>query len=82
MLAFFKPTSLSAFISPTCGGGSGVLYRCCFNRILKPDGKLIVTTPNFSSLRSRFSFFFVEFEKVPATLLRPAGEHKAGRESD
>jgi SAM-dependent methyltransferase len=31
-----------------------------FNRILKPDGKLIVTTPNFSSLRSRFSFFFVE----------------------
>jgi len=31
-----------------------------FSRILRPGGKLIVTTPNFSSLRARFSFFFVE----------------------
>jgi len=31
-----------------------------FNRVLKSNGKLILTTPNFSSLRSRFSFFFVE----------------------
>jgi len=31
-----------------------------FSRILKPEGKLLVTTPNFSSFRSRLSFLFVE----------------------
>ncbi len=31
-------------------------------RILKPDGRLIITTPNSSSLRSRFSQFMIESE--------------------
>lgn len=32
------------------------------NRVLKPGGKMILTTPNFSNLRSRFSYFLMESE--------------------
>ncbi|MFN4233173.1 MAG: class I SAM-dependent methyltransferase [Bacteroidia bacterium] len=33
-----------------------------FNRVLKPNGKLIVTTPNYSNLRSKFSYLISESE--------------------
>lgn len=33
-----------------------------FNRILRPGGKLIITTPNYSNLRSRLSYFLTESE--------------------
>ncbi len=33
-----------------------------FNRILKLDGRLFLTTPNYSNLRSRFSYFCFEAE--------------------
>jgi SAM-dependent methyltransferase len=33
-----------------------------FNRVLKPGGKLISTTPNYSGLRSRMSYFLSESE--------------------
>ncbi len=32
------------------------------SRILKPGGKLILTTPNYSNMRSRFSYLFSESE--------------------
>ncbi|MDP4207935.1 MAG: class I SAM-dependent methyltransferase [Bacteroidota bacterium] len=32
------------------------------NRVLKKQGRLILTTPNYSSLRSRLSYFFTESE--------------------
>lgn len=32
------------------------------NRVLKFDGRLLLTTPNFSNLRSRFSYFLMESE--------------------
>ncbi len=31
-----------------------------FNRVLKPDGHLLLTTPNMSQLRARLSFFLLE----------------------
>lgn len=31
-----------------------------FNRILKPEGRLVITTPNISHLRARLSHFLVE----------------------
>ncbi len=34
-----------------------------FNRILKTGGSLIVTTPNYSSIRSRLSYFLSESER-------------------
>ena len=34
-----------------------------FNRILKKNGSLIVTTPNYSSLRARLSYFLSESER-------------------
>lgn len=40
-----------------------------FNRVLKTGGRLIVTTPNYSNLRSRLSYFLTEseyFGKIPA----------------
>jgi hypothetical protein len=33
-----------------------------FGRILKPDGTLIITTPNHSNLRSRVSYYLAESE--------------------
>ncbi|MCS6821582.1 MAG: class I SAM-dependent methyltransferase [Microscillaceae bacterium] len=35
-----------------------------FNRILKPQGKLLITTPNYSNLRSKLSYFLAESEYV------------------
>jgi len=32
------------------------------NRILKPGGRLVLTTPNYSNMRSRFSYLFSESE--------------------
>ncbi len=34
-----------------------------FNRVLKPGGSLIITTPNYSNLRARFSYFLSESER-------------------
>ncbi|MEI6347497.1 MAG: methyltransferase domain-containing protein [Bacteroidota bacterium] len=34
-----------------------------FNRILTPQGKLIITTPNYSNLRARMSYFIGETER-------------------
>jgi SAM-dependent methyltransferase len=34
-----------------------------FNRILAPQGKLIITTPNYSNLRARMSYFIGETER-------------------
>ena len=34
-----------------------------FNRILKKDGSLIITTPNYSNLRARLSYFLSESER-------------------
>lgn len=34
-----------------------------FNRIIKPGGSLIITTPNYSNLRSRMSYFLSESER-------------------
>jgi SAM-dependent methyltransferase len=34
-----------------------------FNRVLKPGGTLIVTTPNYSDLESKLSYFLAENEK-------------------
>jgi len=41
---------------------------CEFNRILKSGGELLLTTPNFSNLRCRLSYFLVESDywKRPA----------------
>jgi SAM-dependent methyltransferase len=37
-----------------------------FNRILKNDGKLLITTPNHSNLRSKLSYLLFESERVPS----------------
>lgn len=34
-----------------------------FNRILRPGGKLIITTPNYSNMRARMSYFLSESER-------------------
>lgn len=34
-----------------------------FNRVLKPGGKLVITTPNYSNLRSRMSYLIGETER-------------------
>ena len=34
-----------------------------FNRVLKPNGRLIVTTPNYSNLRSKVSYLLAETER-------------------
>jgi SAM-dependent methyltransferase len=33
-----------------------------FNRILKPDGRLFITTPNYSSLRAKLAYLLLESE--------------------
>jgi len=40
-------------------------YRalCEFNRVLKPGGMLLITTPSYSSLRSRISYLLSESER-------------------
>ncbi len=41
-----------------------------FNRVLKKDGLLIITTPNYSHLRARLSHFFLEsdyWKRMPPT---------------
>lgn len=37
-----------------------------FNRVLKKEGKLLITTPNYSNLKSRFSYLVSESEKAPS----------------
>jgi len=37
-----------------------------FNRILKKGGSLIITTPNYSNLRSKLSYFLSESERAPS----------------
>jgi len=37
-----------------------------FNRILKKGGSLIITTPNYSNLRSKLSYFISESERSPS----------------
>lgn len=39
-----------------------------FNRILKKGGKLLLTVPNYSSLRSKISYLFFESERVNALM--------------
>ena len=39
-----------------------------FNRILRKDGSLIITTPNYSNLRSRLSYFLSESERSPSMM--------------
>jgi len=39
-----------------------------FNRILKKNGSLIITTPNYSNLRSRLSYFLSESERFPSLM--------------
>lgn len=39
-----------------------------FNRILKMGGKLLITTPNYSNLQSRLSYFLNESEKFNSTM--------------
>lgn len=34
-----------------------------FNRVLKPDGLLLITTPNYSNLRARMSYLLSESER-------------------
>lgn len=34
-----------------------------FNRLLKPGGRLVITTPNYSNLRARLSYFLSESER-------------------
>ncbi len=34
-----------------------------FNRVLKAEGSLIITTPNYSNLRARLSYFLLESER-------------------
>lgn len=34
-----------------------------FNRVLKPGGTLLITTPNYSNIRSRLSYFLMESER-------------------
>ena len=49
-----------------------------FSRVLKKDGFLILSTPNISSLRSRFRYFLTGFHnkrKLPLNELRPTPEH-------
>lgn len=43
-----------------------------FNRVLKKDGSLIITTPNYSNLQSRLSYFLFETEYFLKTM--PANE--------
>ena len=49
-----------------------------FSRVLKKDGFLILSTPNISSLRSRFRFFLTGFHnkrKLPLNERHPTPEH-------
>lgn len=49
-----------------------------FNRILKKNGSLIISTPNISSLRSRFRYFLTGFHnkrKLPLNESTPTPEH-------
>jgi len=43
-----------------------------FNRVLKKNGSLIITTPNYSNLHSRLGYFFFETEYLLKTM--PANE--------
>ncbi|BCS98970.1 hypothetical protein DSLASN_46020 [Desulfoluna limicola] len=49
-----------------------------FNRIIKANGSLIISTPNISSLRSRFRYFLTGFHnkrKLPLNESTPTPEH-------
>jgi len=46
-----------------------------FNRVLKKNGLLILTTPNYSSLQSRLSFLF--FESENSKRLMPPNEYES-----
>lgn len=41
-----------------------------FNRILKEKGRLLITTPNYSNIRSKLSYLFAESERY-STLMPP-----------
>jgi len=41
-----------------------------FNRVLKPKGSLLITTPNYSNLRAKFSYLFSENERF-LTIMPP-----------
>jgi ubiquinone/menaquinone biosynthesis C-methylase UbiE len=51
-----------------------------FNRVLKTNGKLIITTPNQSNLRSRLSFLFTESEHFKKIM--PVNEYDSIWKSD
>lgn len=39
-----------------------------FNRVLKPEGKLLITTPNYSNIRSKLSYLLSESERFNSTM--------------
>jgi SAM-dependent methyltransferase len=39
-----------------------------FNRVLKPSGLLLITTPNYSNIRSRMSYLLAESERFNSTM--------------
>lgn len=39
-----------------------------FNRVLKSNGKLLITTPNYSNLRARMSYLLAETERFNSTM--------------
>lgn len=44
----------------------GVLKE--FNRVIKPNGKLLITTPNYSNIRSKLSYLLSESERFNTTM--------------
>jgi SAM-dependent methyltransferase len=39
-----------------------------FNRVLKPEGTLLITTPNYSNLRAKLSYLFSENDRFPNSM--------------
>lgn len=54
-----------------------------FNRVLKPGGSLLIMTPNYSSLRCRFTYFLTESElynRLPPNELDTLWHSESGRQ--